>query len=124
VAASVAFNTTQRRLYPASWDDPDAEHAFPWALDKYTQTVSSHYRRQLAVADVQMGVGMPPLGGVDGTFAAWDGAGAGRGLAIASSPSVSNPIVCISQGDSIVFDVSNTKYPVYAKVRTLLFRPS
>ena len=32
-----------------------------------------------------------------------------------TSPAVTNPIVCISAGDSIIFDVTNTRYPVYQK---------
>ena len=114
--ASVAVNGS-RRLYPVSPHDADvdadAAHAFPWALDKYTHTTSSHYRRQLAAADAGLGVG------VGGTFSEWDNVryaaavraavgvvpptgatgatGGGRELAIASSPSVSNPIVCIAQ---------------------------
>ena len=120
--ASVAVNGS-RRLYPVSPHDADvdadAAHAFPWALDKYTHTTSSHYRRQLAAADAGLGVGRGVGVGVGGTFSEWDNVryaaavraavgvvpptgatgatGGGRELAIASSPSVSNPIVCIAQ---------------------------
>ena len=37
------------------------------------------------------------------------------GRRLNSDPTISNPVVCIHAGDSIVFDISTTQYPIYVK---------
>jgi hypothetical protein len=46
-----------------------------------------------------------------------------RRLATSSDPALVNPVVSISVGDTIVFDVTNNNYPVYVKDSTLNTNP-
>ena len=40
------------------------------------------------------------------------------------TPTMSNPIVCISAGSSVIFDITNTQYPIYLKDSLLNTNPS
>ena len=47
-----------------------------------------------------------------------------RALIGTFTPTMMNPIVCISAGSSVIFDITNTQYPIYLKDSLLNTNPA